>query len=303
MQTGASTVTLTVSDGVLTSTETFLVTVDELAFGRFAYLFDYDANFEGWTINTSLSAASVSAGALSATIIGTDPRFNRTTALDISGDNVPVVLVRMKSSAGGSAQFFFGNELGGVSAANSVTFAVPAGSVYKWYAVNVAANANWTGHTIKALRLDPPGSTGTVSVDAIIGSDGDFNDNGIPDTWEVTNQLDPTTAANPQLDTDSDGSPDLLEYATAMNPNTSDAVPISAATTATTLDFVYRKNKAATDLTYTVEWSDTLGNDWSIFGVSAPTILSDDGTTQQIKVTVPAGSGVARRFVRLRVTR
>ena len=54
---------------------------------------------------------------------------------------------------------------------------------------------------------------------------------------------------------------------------------------------------------FIVEWSDTLGNDWSTTGVSAPTILSDNGTTQQIKVTVPAGSGVARRFVHLKVTR
>ena len=43
--------------------------------------------------------------------------------------------------------------------------------------------------------------------------------------------------------------------------------------------------------TYLVEWSDTLGNDWSTVGVSAPTILSDNGTTQQIKLTVPAGGG------------
>ena len=53
----------------------------------------------------------------------------------------------------------------------------------------------------------------------------------------------------------------------------------------------------------TVEWSDTLANDWSTSGVGAPTILSDNGTTQQIKVTVPAGSGVMRRFVHLKVTR
>lgn len=301
MQTGAAILTLTVSDGTLTSTETFLVTVDELPFGRFAYLFNYDANFEGWTANAAATGATVSAGALSTALSGSDPQFTHPAVLDIAGDNVPVVLVRMKSSAGGSAQLFFGNELGGYSAANSVSFAVPAGSVYKWYAVNVAANTNWTGHTIKALRLDPPSTTGTVSIDAIIGSDGDFNQDGIPDLWEVTSQLDPTTPADAQRDSDNDGITDLLEYATAMNPGISDSVPVSTAKTSTTLDFVYRKNNAATGLTYTVEWTDTLTNDWSSAGISAPTILSDNGTTQQIKVTVTAGGGVARRFVRLRV--
>ena len=66
---------------------------------------------------------------------------------------------------------------------------------------------------------------------------------------------------------------------------------------------IYPKNKSAIDFTYLVEWSDTLSNNWSTTGVSAPAILSDNGTTQQIKVTVPAGPGVTKRFVRLKVTR
>ncbi len=125
-------------------------------------------------------------------------------------------------------------------------------------------------------------------------------------TWQSTNFS--TNANNPAIagdlaDPDNDGISNLLERATAMNPNTSDPVPAAVTKATTTLDFLYTKNKSATDGTYTVEWSDTLGNDWSTSGVSAPTILSDNGTTQQIKVTVPAGSGLARRFVHLRVTR
>jgi autotransporter-associated beta strand protein len=104
-------------------------------------------------------------------------------------------------------------------------------------------------------------------------------------------------------DTDGDGVSNLIEYATKMNPARNDIVPQTITKSASTLDFVYTKNKAATDVTYLVEWSDTLLNDWSTTGVSAATILSDNGVTQQIKVTVPAGSGVMRRFVRLKVTR
>ena len=94
-----------------------------------------------------------------------------------------------------------------------------------------------------------------------------------------------------------------MGYFTSMNSNTSDSVPAATAKNGNVLDFVYTKNKSATDVTFTVEWSTTLGNDWSTTGVSAPTILSDSGTTPQIKVTVPSGSGVARRFVWLKVTR
>jgi len=105
------------------------------------------------------------------------------------------------------------------------------------------------------------------------------------------------------LDGDGDGVSNLIEYATKMNPTLSDVVPQSATRNGANLEFSYTKNKSATDVTYLVEWSDTLGNDWSTVGVSAPSILSDNGVTQQIKVTVPAGSGVTRRFVHLKVTR
>jgi hypothetical protein len=112
-----------------------------------------------------------------------------------------------------------------------------------------------------------------------------------------------TGAGLDTADTDGDGVSNLIEYATKMNPARNDIVPQTITKSASTLDFVYTKNKAATDVTYTVEWSDTLLNDWSTTGVSAATILSDNGVTQQIKVAVPAGSGVMRRFVRLKVTR
>lgn len=105
------------------------------------------------------------------------------------------------------------------------------------------------------------------------------------------------------LDGDNDGSANLIEYATNMNPVLNDVVPQAATKNGSVLDFIYTKNKAATDVTFVVEWSDALGNDWSTAGVSTPTILSDNGTTQQIKATVPAGSGVTKRFVRLKVTR
>ena len=104
-------------------------------------------------------------------------------------------------------------------------------------------------------------------------------------------------------DSEGDGIPNLIEYAMKMNPNASDTVPASATMTASGIDFVFTKNKAATDVTMSVEWSDTLLNDWSTSGISAPTVLSDNGITQQLKVTVPAGSGVTKRFVRLKVTR
>ena len=304
MQSGTSTVTLSISDGTFTTTETFLVTVDELAFGRFAYLFNQDTNFEGWTANAQTTGAAVTAGSLTATLTAGDPQFNHSAALNILGSDIPTVLVRMKSSAGGNAQLFFSNELSGVSAANSVTIPVTAGSVFKWYAFNVAANANWTGHTIKALRLDPPGSTGTVSIDAIIGSDGDFNQNGVPDIWEVANQLDPTSPADALQDTDGDGITDAAEYVFGTNPGAANTSPsLTPARSGTNLTLTFTAT-AATGTGYAgltrffdVETTTNLADAASWTGVVEYTNVV--GANQTVTVTQPLTGGP--RFYRLNV--
>ncbi len=118
----------------------------------------------------------------------------------------------------------------------------------------------------------------------------------------------PSELADPVItgqsaDPDADGVTNLIEYATAMNPVLNDTVPAFATKMTSALEFIYTKNKAATDVTCVVEWSDTLGGtSWSDTGLSAPTFLSDNGVTQQVKVTMAAGNGVAR-FLRLKVTR
>ena len=126
-------------------------------------------------------------------------------------------------------------------------------------------------------------------------------------TWQAANFGSNTNNAaisGDAADNDGDGSSNLLEYATKMSPAANDVVPQSASKSASTIDFIYTKNKAATDVTFIVEWSDTLAaNSWSTAGVGAPTVLSDNGVTQQIKVTVPAGSGVTNRFIHLKVTK
>ena len=107
--------------------------------------------------------------------------------------------------------------------------------------------------------------------------------------------------SGPGLDTadnDADGVVSLLEYATAMNPAANDKVPASATTAGNTLEFIYTKNKAATDVTYVVEWTDDL-TAWSTADVTS-SVLTDGATTQQIKALVPGGTN--RRFVRLKVT-
>jgi autotransporter-associated beta strand protein len=98
-----------------------------------------------------------------------------------------------------------------------------------------------------------------------------------------------------------DGVSNLLKYAARMNPLSPSAPPQSVVRTGNALDFIFTKNKSATDLSFIVEWSNDLSAaSWSSSGVGAPSVLSDDGLTQLVKVTVPATG--TRLFVRLKVT-
>lgn len=125
-------------------------------------------------------------------------------------------------------------------------------------------------------------------------------------------------------DTDGDGIVDLLDIAIGANPTekNSDGTSVSfdgggssfapsseakrgdsLALSGGTFFFNYQRNKLSMgELIFQVEWSDTLGaNDWHTDDVTEE-ILSDDGTLQQVRATVPSGSA-GRRFVRLKVTR
>lgn len=103
-------------------------------------------------------------------------------------------------------------------------------------------------------------------------------------------------------DMDGDGLSNLLEYVCATNPNAANPNPVSIAPSGNGYEVVFTLNHYATDATYRVEWSETLGNDWSTAGVGVPEVVTDDGVKQLIKVTIPAGSS-GRMFARLRVTR
>ena len=103
-------------------------------------------------------------------------------------------------------------------------------------------------------------------------------------------------------DPDFDGLSNLLEFATGSDPEQSSSMPGILTLNGTTLEFVYIRAKAAMNdgFTFAVEWTDDLVSpNWNTVGVTEE-ILSDDGTLQQVKASVPAGSET-RRFLRLKV--
>ena len=310
LKTGSSVITVTVDDGDLTASRSFVLVVEEFPAGRFDFEFNQDGNFEGWAAggNGTLANTAVASGALSGTIAqsGTnpiiDPQLIRST-LNSPGNNVPVVLIRMKSSAGGTGQLFWSNEVGGITGTRSVTFPVTSGTAYKWYALDLSSNAEWAGHTIKSLRFDPPGTSGSMSIDAIIGSDGDYDNDGLPDLWEAANGLDPSNAADAQQDSDGDGISNLSEYilgTSSTSPNI--AQPLVPSVSGTNFSFSFTATAASgvgyagRSRFYDVQTSGTLGNPASWSGLSGYTGILGAGQT----VTVTQPLTPSPRFFRLK---
>ncbi len=109
-----------------------------------------------------------------------------------------------------------------------------------------------------------------------------------------------TNAGMPAADPDDDGLNNLMEYALGLDP----AVPNHGAILLTfesdNLALTYTRPSAVIDLTYSVQWADTLGSTWSSIGVTQQ-IINDDGARRTIRAVLPKGT-LRQRFVRLKVT-
>lgn len=103
-------------------------------------------------------------------------------------------------------------------------------------------------------------------------------------------------------DPDRDGVVNLMEFAAGTGPWTQNAQPGQLVKNGSSLEFTWPRRKAAlAEISYEVEWSESLSGPWSAAGVST-VIFTDGSVMQEMKSTLPAG-GSGRRFVRLRVAR
>ena len=125
--------------------------------------------------------------------------------------------------------------------------------------------------------------------------------------WVVNNQI-PANATGSNDDPDLDSIPNLLEYALALDPSTSNhglsnsGMP-EAQYSSGQLSLIYRKNLAATDLEFQVESTTQPGTpeNW-LPAVTTNEVISTIGVVQTIRASIPTLPGDLRRFVRLKVT-
>ncbi|MFZ4767411.1 MAG: choice-of-anchor D domain-containing protein, partial [Roseimicrobium sp.] len=131
------------------------------------------------------------------------------------------------------------------------------------------------------------------------------NELTVADNWRLAwfGASSNTGNAADAFDFDKDGLLNLAEFALNLNPTTQSTLPAAGARNGNVFEFTYTRSIAAVNagVQFAVEWSDALAvGSWSTAGVTE-TILSDNGTTQQVKASIPVGSATSK-FARLSLT-
>ena len=78
-----------------------------------------------------------------------------------------------------------------------------------------------------AFPDDPNESVDTDNDGTGNNADTDDDDDGLPDTWEVANGLDPLDASDADIDTDNDGASNLEEFAASTDPQDANSKPLA----------------------------------------------------------------------------
>ncbi len=260
--------------------------------GDLAFEFNTGGLTDGWYALANITNLSISGGNLTGTAVTFDPRLNREGFLFDSAA-VPAVIIKLKASAAGNLQLFWGNSATpGYSADRRIDVPYLAADAWQALVVPLAGHPEWDGKTIVNLRIDPISVGGAAfEIDWIRASDGDLDGDGILDINEglgdsdgdgLLDIEDPATPyqawafshalRGPETDDDDqDGLPNLSEYALGGNPtNPADRGHVPTVGTGTTwLDYVHAQRSAPNSgITYTVEVTDDLVSpNWTTNGV------------------------------------
>jgi len=184
-----------------------------------AYYFNNDGNFENWTPTKHLDGQYVLDGLLTASTTGIDPILVNDVR-DFDSNTVESLIVRIKSTQSGDLQFFWSTtDTPTFAAARQVVASVNGDGNWQTLRLPLSGNAEWDGKTIASIRLDPINKNGAdIEIDTVVLSDGDADDDGMPDLYEDANSLD-LLVDDSTSDHDSDGYSNGDEYVAGTAPN------------------------------------------------------------------------------------
>jgi alpha-tubulin suppressor-like RCC1 family protein len=258
----------------------------------------------------AVNSSPLAAGEAFSGVFG-GPNASHTLAL-VGSPPVPVATTLAATVVAGTSATLNGT----VNARNnSSTVTFDYGTTTAYGTTVSAVPATVTGSSSAAVGMVLSGLTeGTTyhfrinGVNAAGGSNGDdltFNTLSLLQNWRQqsfgTTANSGTTAD--AADYDKDGIPNLIEWACNLNPAGRSVLPMAVTTNGANFEYAYSRSTAAVaaGTGFMVEWSDTLAaGSWSSSGV-AQTVLSDDGTTQQVKAVIPINAANAK-FVHLSVS-
>lgn len=190
----------------------------------------------------------------------------------------------------------------------AVTISVSAANATLVPAANISVSGTGASRSVHVTPAS--GLTGSTTI-TLLASDGvatatrTFTLTALTrlETWrrQAFGTHDNSGAAADLFDSNGDGEVNLIEFATGQLPNAATTVSTPLMRNGATLDFTYTRSRAAMadGMSFFVEWSDTFSG-WSAVGVSEQ-LISDNGTVQIVKATVPAGH-TAKRFIHLKVS-
>jgi len=132
--------------------------------------FSFARSTEGWMAAHDVADLAARDGALRGRATGNDPYVVR-TLVRMKGDGCPVLLVRLRATAGRSAQFFWATEASpGFAEDRSLRFSIVADGRFHDYRLELAKHPQWAGRTITAVRLDPCDAPGRFAIALVRGT-------------------------------------------------------------------------------------------------------------------------------------
>lgn len=116
-------------------------------------------------------------------------------------------------------------------------------------------------------------------------------------------QLDDEGSSLENRDSDSDGLPNLIEYAMGMSPRQPNGDGMTLSRQTGGWELMFQRNRGATDVAIVVESSDDPRGPWQAMANQTVTVIEESSSTQRVKMTLPITTSAPARLYRLRTTK